>query len=174
VVSIADMSSLEVEADVSESNIQRIKPGQPCEIILDAYPDTRYSGAVSKIVPTADRAKATVLTKIKFVERDERVLPEMSAKVAFFSKVVEKNEINSSRSGSAKKLLIPPAAITVRNNSNVVFIVRDDQAIETAVELGGAVGSSLEVLSGLSAGDRVVLNPPDNMSTGKKVKLVLN
>ncbi|MCI0696423.1 efflux RND transporter periplasmic adaptor subunit [candidate division KSB1 bacterium] len=168
VVSIADMSSLEVEADVSESNIQRIKPGQPCEIVLDAYPDTRYPGAVSKIVPTADRAKATVLTKIKFVERDERVLPEMSAKVAFLSKAIEKSET------SAKKPAIPPATITARNNAKVVFVVRGDRAVETLVELGGTAGSMLEVLSGLSVGDRVVLNPSQNMSTGMQVKLVSN
>lgn len=168
VVSIADMSSLEVEADVSESNIQRIKPGQPCEIVLDAYPDTRYPGAVSKIVPTADRAKATVLTKIKFVERDARVLPEMSAKVTFLSKAAVKTAT------SARKIVIPPAAITVRHNSKVVFVIRDERAVETAVELGGAVGSLIEVVRGLSEGDRVVLEPPENMSPGKKVKLVSN
>ncbi|MGH7454602.1 MAG: efflux RND transporter periplasmic adaptor subunit [bacterium] len=166
VVSIADMSSLEVEADVSESNIQRIKPGQPCEIVLDAYPDTRYPGAVSKIVPTADRAKATVLTKIKFVERDERVLPEMSAKVTFLSKAIAKSE-----AGNAKKIVIPPAAITARNNTKIVFAVRDDRVIETTVELGGSVGGSLEVVSGLSVGDLIVLNPPEKMVTGMKVIL---
>ena len=166
VVSIADMSSLEVEADVSESNIQRIKPGQPCEIVLDAYPDTRYPGAVSKIVPTADRAKATVLTKIKFVEHNERVLPEMSAKVTFLSKAIDKSETNS-----AKKIVIPPAAITARDNAKIVFVVRDDRVVETSVELGGEVGSSLEVVSGLSMGDCVVLNPPEKMATGMKVIL---
>jgi RND family efflux transporter MFP subunit len=169
VVSIADMASLEVEADVSESNIQRIKPGQPCEIVLDAYPDTRYPGAVSKIVPTADRAKATVLTKIKFVERDERVLPEMSAKVAFLSKVIEKKKTDSE-----KKIVIPPAAITARNDAKLVFVVRDDRAVETPVELGGLAGSMIEVVSGLSVGDRIVLDPSPNMATGMKVKLVSN
>jgi len=102
VVSIADMSSLEVEADVSESNIQRIKSGQPCEIVLDAYQETRYPGVVGKIVPTADRAKATVLTKIKFVQIDERVLPEMSAKVTFLSKAA-----SATLTTGAKKLPSP-------------------------------------------------------------------
>lgn len=86
VVTIADMKSLEVEADVSESNIERVSPGQACEIVLDAYPDQRYEGYVGKIVPTADRAKATVLTKVKFRSYDNRVLPEMSAKITFLSK----------------------------------------------------------------------------------------
>jgi RND family efflux transporter MFP subunit len=166
VVSIADMSSLEVEADVSESNIQRIKPGQPCEIVLDAYPDTRYQGAVSKIVPTADRAKATVLTKIKFVERDERVLPEMSAKVTFLSNALAKSETNQ-----ARKIVIPPAAITSRNNTTIAFVVRDGRAVEISVELGGSIGGSREVVRGLSVGDRVVLNPPENMANGMRVIL---
>jgi len=82
VVSMADMGSLQVEADVSESNITRVSVGQPCEITLDAYPDVRYRGTVHKIVPTADRAKATVMTKVAFTRLDERVLPDMSAKVA--------------------------------------------------------------------------------------------
>jgi len=83
VVTIADMSSLEVEADVSEANITRVSIGQPCEIVLDSFPGKTYHGTVVKIVPTVDRAKATVLTKIRFSDRDEHVLPEMSAKVAF-------------------------------------------------------------------------------------------
>ena len=82
VVSMADMSSLQVEADVSESNIERIKVSQPTEITLDAFPEKRYRGEVHMIVPTADRAKATVMTKVRFLDRDERVLPEMSAEVA--------------------------------------------------------------------------------------------
>jgi RND family efflux transporter MFP subunit len=166
VVSIADMSSLEVEADVSESNIQRIKPGQPCEIILDAYQGTRYPGVVSKIVPTADRAKATVLTKIKFVERDERVLPEMSAKVTFLSKASAENIMTS-----AKKIAVPPAAILTRENQKVAFVVRDGSVTETPVEIAGTLGNLLEVRGGLAEGNQVVLNPPENMKTGMKVKV---
>ena len=85
-VTLADMSSLEVEAEVSESNIEKVYTGQPCEITLDANSAKRYHGFVHKIVPTADRAKATVLTKIQFDDRDEQVLPEMSAKVIFLNK----------------------------------------------------------------------------------------
>src|SRR5437773_10230678 len=83
VVTIADLRSLEVEADVAEANLEAISPGQPCEIVLDAYPDERYPGVVAKIVPTADRAKATVQVKVAFRSYDARVLPEMSAKVHF-------------------------------------------------------------------------------------------
>jgi len=166
VVSIADMSSLEVEADVSESNIQRIKPGQPCEIILDAYQETRYPGVVGKIVPTADRAKATVMTKIKFVQIDERVLPEMSAKVTFLNRATSESIANS-----AKKIVVSPAAIVARGERKVAFVVRDNSVTETPVELGEGIGSMLEVRSGLAEGNQVVLNPPENMKTGMKVKL---
>jgi RND family efflux transporter MFP subunit len=166
VVSIADMSSLEVEADVSESSIQRIKPGQPCEIVLDAYQDTRYPGVVSKIVPTADRAKATVLTKIKFVQRDERVLPEMSAKVTFLSKASAENVMNS-----APKIAVSPAAIVTRGNQKIAFVIRDGSVTATPVEIAGTLGNMLEVRSGLVEGNQVVLNPPENMATGMKVKL---
>jgi RND family efflux transporter MFP subunit len=166
VVSIADMSSLEVEADVSESNIQRIKSGQPCEIVLDAYQDTRYPGVVGKIVPTADRAKATVMTKIKFVQIDERVLPEMSAKVTFLNQAAAASITNS-----AKKIAVPSAAILTRGEQKVAFVVRDDTVTETPVEIAGALGSMLEVRSGLSEGNKVVLNPPADMKTGTKIKL---
>jgi RND family efflux transporter MFP subunit len=166
VVSIADMSSLEVEADVSESNIQRIKSGQPCEIVLDAYQDTRYPGVVSKIVPTADRAKATVMTKIKFVQIDERVLPEMSAKVTFLNQGAAASITNS-----ARKIAVPPAAILTRGEQKAVFVVRDETVTETPVEIAGALGNMLEVRSGLSEGNKVVLNPPEDMKTGTKIKL---
>ena len=86
VVTIADMETLEVEADVSESNLVKINVDQPCEILLDALPDLRLAGRVSRIVPTVDRSKATVLVKVRFVDRDARVLPDMSAKIAFLSR----------------------------------------------------------------------------------------
>lgn len=166
VVSIADMSSLEVEADVSESNIQRLKPGQPCEIVLDAYQETRYPGVVSKIVPTADRAKATVMTKIKFVQIDERVLPEMSAKVTFLNQAAAASITNS-----AKKIVVPPAAILTRGEQKMAFVVQNNAVIETPVEIAGTLGNLLEVRSGLVEGNQVVLNPPADMKTGMKVKL---
>lgn len=168
VVSIADMSSLEVEADVSESNIQRIQPGQACEIVLDAYQDTRYPGVVSKIVPTADRAKATVLTKIKFVERDQRVLPEMSAKVAFLAQPAAVAVISNDR-----KIVIPASALVTREGQKVVFVIREGSAVATPVEIAGTIGSQLEVRSGLSEGRQIVRNPPENLQDGMKVKVVV-
>lgn len=115
VVTLADMSSLQVEADVSESNIEKIRVDMDCEITLDAYPDNRYAGYVAKIVPTADRSKATVMVKVGFRNYDERVLPEMSAKVSFLS---EKGEETPNE---APVLLIPQSALAKRDGKEVAF-----------------------------------------------------
>lgn len=163
VVTIADMNSLEVEADVSESNIERVKVGQPCEIVLDAYPDKRYRGFVHKIVPTADRAKATVLTKIRFVEKDNRVLPEMSAKVQFLSKAID------DEADTKPMLAIPASAIVTRNGKKVVFRVVDNSVTDVSVETGRQIGNSVEILEGLSLNDKVVLHPTGDLSTGTKI-----
>jgi RND family efflux transporter MFP subunit len=164
IVTIADMSSLEVEADVSESNIEKIKEDMPCEITLDAYPEKRYSGRVNKIVPTADRAKATVLTKVRFNELDERVLPEMRAKVNFLKQDDKRDEKNS-----APKISVPASAITTRNGQKVVFVVKGDAVVETAVTLGEAMGNRIEIVNGILPGEKVVLRPPETMMTGSAI-----
>lgn len=165
VVTIADMSSLQVEADVSESNITRVKLGQACEIVLDAYPDQHYPGNVHKIVPTADRAKATVLTKVVFRQRDERVLPEMSAKVTFLS-----GDSAAANAGSPPMLTVASAAIVQRSGNATVFALRDGKVVETPVRTGRTMGNRIEILQGISQGDQVVLNPGTNLSTGASVK----
>jgi RND family efflux transporter MFP subunit len=166
VVTIADMASLEVETDVSESNIERISPSQACEIVLDAYPDQRYQGYVSKIVPTADRAKATVLTKVKFRSYDSRVLPEMSAKVTFLSKPLNLQAV-SARSA----LTVPTAAIVVRNGKHVVFIVQDGRAVEIPIVTGEHIGVFTEVKEGINAGERVIARVDNRINQGTKVRV---
>ncbi len=165
VVTIADMSSLEVEADVSESNITRVKQDAPCEITLDAYADKRYAGYVHKIVPTADRAKATVLTKVRFRNLDERVLPEMSAKVNFLSKEIE--NINTAQE---PVLAIPLSAIATVDGNKIVYRVTDGVARQVRIETGNLLGGAVEVTSGLQAGDKLVAKPGDSISDGTKVK----
>lgn len=165
VVTIADMSSLEVEADVSESNIEKIVVGQKCEIILDAYPEKRYSGVVSKVVPTADRAKATVLTKVKFTDRDDRVLPEMSSKVYFLPADSTYEE------STASVLAVDASAIAERDGKRIVFVVRDDKAIEVPIQTGDSFGGMVEVRNGLADGDRVIVSPSMNLETGSPVLL---
>ena len=165
VVTLADMSSLEVEADVSESNIERILVRQPCEIALDAYPEKRYRGIVDKIVPTADRAKATILTKIRFLERDNRVIPEMGAKVHFLAQGTPDSI------SSKPRLAVDADAITVRDGKKIAFLLRGDAVAAAPVELGDAFGRMIEVSKGLSPGDRVVLKPPQELQSGTKVKV---
>lgn len=166
VVTLADMSSLEVEADVSESNIQRIQSGQPCIIVLDALPTEPYRGRVKKIVPTADRAKATVLTKITFDELDNRVLPEMSAKVSFLPAGAETSTLENRSVISA-----PLATLADRRGRKVVFIVRQGRVTETPVETGETYGGAIEIRAGVEIGDVLVLRPPAGMRDGDRVEL---
>jgi len=166
VVTIADMNSLEVEADVSESNIQKVKLGQSCEIILDAFPEQRYPGVVHKIVPTADRAKATVLTKIRFVERDEKVLPEMSAKVNFLSGPQQIQTLSEAIT------VIPKSAIIEKNGRKVVFLLRGNVVSETPVSVGRKFGGQVEIVSGVTAGEKVILDPGDDLKTGTEISIV--
>jgi RND family efflux transporter MFP subunit len=162
VVTIADMDTLEVEADVSESAIGRIKVGQPCEIQLDAIPGERFPGMVSRTVPTVDRAKATVLVKVRFVMRDARVLPDMSAKVAFLAREVRADE-------HKPVTAVLPAAIVTREGASYLYVMREDRAMLTKVETGAKLGDLLEV-RGIKPGERVVLKPLDKLSDGARVK----
>ena len=164
VVTIADMSSLQVEADVSESNIEKIKLDQDCEIRLDAYPDKAYAGYVAKIVPTADRSKATVMVKVGFKNYDKSVLPEMSAKVLFLSKPAEVSEMQSKQ-----YLVIPESSIANRNGRKIVFVVRNDKLMELPVSTGKVLGGYVEITQGLNEGDKIVDSVTDEMKDGLKV-----
>ena len=163
VVTIADLTSLEVEADVAEANLTRVFPDQPCEITLDAYPDYHYPGFVSKIVPTADRAKATVQVKIRFQSYDRRVLPEMSAKISFLPKGAE--EIAQMK----PVLTVPAAAVVTRNGGHVVYQMKDDRAVEVPVVVGQEMGSLLEIKEGLKAGEKVIARADEGIQSGVKV-----
>jgi len=164
VVTIADMSSLEVDADVSEANITRVSPEQACEITLDAYPQQRYPGYVTKIVPTADRAKATVMVKIKFREYDQKVLPEMSAKISFLAAGA-----GNSPAQSKALLTVPAAAVVTRNGRTVVYQVRDDRAVEVPVTTGQKLAGLVEITDGLKDGDKIVSKVDDRFAAGVKV-----
>ncbi|HYA13139.1 MAG TPA: efflux RND transporter periplasmic adaptor subunit [Syntrophales bacterium] len=164
VVTIADMSSLEVEADVSESNLSLIKPGQPCQIQLDALPDSRFNGVVKTIVPTADRTKASVMVKVAFADNDPRILPEMSAKVAFLSRPVKQEEMKP-------RTALDRNAVIERSGRKLVFLVRGDEVSETSVGVGEQFGDMIEILNGLKSGDKVVLKPLDKLRNGSKIKL---
>ena len=163
VVTMADMSTLEVEADVSESNLSKVRIGQPVEIQLDALPDMRFRGVVARTVPTVDRSKATVMTKIRFVEADPRILPEMSAKVAFLSQEIADAD-------RAPRPAVNAAALTTRAGRNVVFVVRDDKVAEVPVDAGAKMGELVEIRSGPKPGEKVVLRPGAKLHDGAAVK----
>ena len=164
VVTIADMDTLEVEADVSESSLAKIRIDQPAEIQLDAFPELRLAGTVSRMVPTLDRSKATLLVKVRFDEHDPRVLPDMSAKVAFLSKPVPPAE-------RTPVIAVQPAAIVQREGKSVAFVVADDKAKLMPVMAGRKVGELVEV-RGLKAGDKVVLKPAEKMQDGQPVAVL--
>jgi RND family efflux transporter MFP subunit len=163
VVTIADMDSLQVEADVSESNLTQVRRGQPCEIQLDALPDRRFRGAVHMIVPTGDRSKASVLVKVRFLEKNPHILPEMSAKVAFLSR-------NLTRKEEKPRTALNRGALVVRDDGHAVFLLRGNRAVETPVRIGPPIGDMVEVLEGVIAGDQVILRPPPGLRTGSKIK----
>jgi len=162
VVTMADMSTLEVEADVSESNLSKVKPGQPCEIQLDALPELRLRGTVLRLVPTVDRSKATVMAKVQFVDKDARILPEMSAKVAFLTQEMPEAE-------RTPRVVLQPFAVVERNGRRVVYVVKDGKAVETPVVTGAKLGELFEVKSGVKAGDRIVARPAEKLRDGAAV-----
>jgi len=163
VVTIADLASLEVEADVSESNLAQVKKGQPCEIMLDSLPNARFRGVVHTIVPTADRTKASVMVKIRFVDTDSRILPEMSAKVAFLEREAVKDE-------QQPRLAINPSAIMKSGDREGVYLIKGDTAVFTPVMRGGRLGDLVEV-QGVKSGDKIALRPLEKLKNGKKVTL---
>jgi HlyD family secretion protein len=165
VITLADMETLEVEADVSESNVANIKINQPTEIQLEAFPGERFAGTVSRMVPTVDRTKATVMVKIRFDDRDPRVLPDMSAKVAFLSKPVpteDKKPVTAVR----------PGAVTERNGRKVVFVVNDNRLRQIEVQVGRRIGELTEVrgMQPMKAGEQVVLDPDEKLEDGASVR----
>jgi RND family efflux transporter MFP subunit len=163
VVTMADMDSLEVEADVAESALGKIRVGQPTEIQLDAVPDQRFPGVVNRVVPTVDRAKATVLVKVKFLERDARVLPDMSAKVAFLEREVAAADRKSVTA-------LARQAVVQRDGADVVFVLKDGKAVQTRVTAGRTIGDLVEV-SGVPVGEKVVLAPSSALDDGARVKV---
>ena len=164
VVTIADMGSLQVEADVSESNLEKVKLGQPCEIQLDALPEVRFRGQVHMIVPTADRTKATVMVKTRFLDLDPRILPEMSAKVAFLSRPITADE-------QKPRTSVNRAAVVKKNGRDIVYVVKSGKVLETPIRLGPAIGDMLEVIEGVKSGEKVVLSPHPTLRNGSSIKV---
>ncbi|GAA5160851.1 efflux RND transporter periplasmic adaptor subunit [Viridibacterium curvum] len=158
VVTIADMNTLEIDADVSEASLAKARVSQPVEIRLDALPDVRLAGHVSRIVPTVDRSKATVKFKVKFDEKDARVLPDMSAKVAFLERVLKPEE-------RTPRIAVAATALA----GDTVFVIEDGIAKAREVKRGGALGDLVEITQGLKQGDIVVDKPDARLKDGARI-----
>ena len=158
---IVDMTSLEIEVDVNESYINRVRAGQPVTAVLDAYPDFEIPAAVIAVVPTADRQKATVLVRIGFKQLDPRILPDMGVGVTFL------READASAAPLAQSVtLMPQGAVKTENGATYAFVVRGNSVERRAIKTGGTDGDRLEVTAGLKGGDQVVIAPPPELREG--------
>ena len=162
---IVDMDSLEVEVEVGESFIGRVKPGMATETVLNAYQDWKIPGKVIAIIPAADRGKATIKVRVGLDAKDPRIVPDMGARVGFLEAV------KPAESNAKPGVLAPAAAIVQRGDKDVVFIVDGEQARQRSVTLGRTLGDDREVLQGLAGGDRVILSPSDKLVDGARVRL---
>jgi len=166
VIEVVDLTSVVVEIDVPEARLAQITVDAPCEIVLDAYPSSRYRGAVKEIGRRVNRAKATVPIKVRFVDRPAEVLPDMAARVSFLKEALDAKTLNV-----PPKLIAPAGSVVKRGGADVVFVFDDGEVRMTPVEIGPPFGDGIELMStDLPAGTEVVLDPPAKLKDGQKVK----
>jgi len=161
---IVDMNSLEVDVDVNEAYISRVKPGMPVEAILDAYPDWKIPAHVIAIIPSADKSKATVKVRIALDRKDPRIIPQMGVRVSF----LEKKDANRK---PLPGVLVPKSAVVKRDGKDVVFVVKDGRAERTPVTTGGDFSDMKQVTQGLNPGAEVVTAPSADLKDGEKVQV---
>jgi RND family efflux transporter MFP subunit len=162
ICTIVDMSSLEIEVDVNESYINRVKSGLPVQSTLDSYPEWQIPSKVIAIIPTADRQKATVRVRVGFVKLDPRILPDMSVKVAFQTE-------GESKPAAERRISIPKSAVRQRDGRDVVLVVRDGRIERRPVTVGAAQGDEVTIAAGLSGGERVVIDGPADLADSARV-----
>ena len=166
IATLVDMNSIEIEVDVNESYIARVRPGQKVIATLDAYPDWQIPSTVRTVIPTADRQKATVKVRISFDKLDPRILPDMGVKVAFLS-----DEPAPTKSRTEAKAIIPGSAVHMEDGKPVVFLVREGKLERRAVSLGPQHGADVEVSAGVSPGDSLVVKSADTLRDGQAVEI---
>ena len=164
IATVVDMSSLEIEVDVNEAYIARVKPGQRVSAALDAYPDWSIPASVRTVIPSADRQKATVKVRISFDALDPKILPDMGVKVAFLG------EAPAAGAPARPRVAVPAAAVRERDGARLVFVVRDGRVERRAVTTAGTKGEETEIEAGLSEGETVVVRPPDGLKDGDRVR----
>jgi RND family efflux transporter MFP subunit len=165
VVTMADLTTLEVEVDVNEAYIARVRGGQPAKITLDAYPDTSFRGAVRQVVPTADRQRATVQVKVSIVDRDPRILPEMGARVD----LLDTTRVSSQAAGPSR-FRVPAAAVRELDGQTVVWLVRNGRLESRPIQAGPVSGGFREIRSGLSGGELLLVGGVEAPRAGMRVK----
>ena len=169
ICTVVDMSSLEIEVDVNESYLIRVQSGQPAEAMLDAYADWRIPCKVIAIIPTADRQKATVKVRVGFDALDPRILPEMGVKVAFQSSAAPAVE-STPATRAAPLITVPETAVTAQGGRSIVWVFRDDKVERRAVNVSRTSGGEAVLASGLTAGEKIVINPPATLTDGAAVR----
>ena len=169
IVALADMATLEVEVDVSESNVARLQPNQPAEVSVEAFPDRSYHAVLRQVIPTADRTKATVMVKVTILDKDKDLKPEMTAKATFF----EPAKKSTAPLDSSKPIVsVPKDAITTREGKSVVFEVRDGKKVyELPITAGIENQDQVVIKQGLAGSETLVLHPSDKLKEGDVVKI---
>jgi RND family efflux transporter MFP subunit len=169
VVTMADLTTLEVEVDVNEAYIARVRHAQPARITLDAYPDTTFRGQVRQVVPTADRQRATVQVKVSILDHDPRILPEMGARVDFLE---PESAGPTPNVAPAARLRIPAAAVRVQEGQSVVWLVREGRLEPRPVDAGPVSGGFREIRSGLAGGELLLVGGVETPRAGMRVRVV--
>jgi multidrug efflux pump subunit AcrA (membrane-fusion protein) len=162
---IADFSSIVVETDVPEARLHLVRPGAPSEIVLDAYPDKRWRGEVVETSPQLNRAKATATVKVRFLDRDDRVLPEMAARVSLLDAPLDLAELSR-----PPKRVVPGSAVADRSGAKVVFVFEAGRVRMVPVKLGSPFGDGFELMDGPPPGTKVVSEPPPALGDGQMIK----
>jgi RND family efflux transporter MFP subunit len=168
IVALADLATLEVEADVAEANVAKIGNGQPAEVSVEAIPDRRYKAVLRQVIPTADRTKATVMVKVTILDKDKDLKPEMSAKVTFLEPDRKQEQPAAAQ---APVVLVPRDAVASRGGQQVVFLVRQGKVLARPVVLGTERKGQVIVKDGLSGGETLVARPKDDLKDGAPVKV---
>lgn len=168
IVALADLATLEVEADVAEANVAKVAGGQPAEVTVEAIPDRRYKAVLRQVIPTADRTKATVMVKVTILDKDKDLKPEMSAKVTFLEP--EKKE-KAPAAAARPVVLVPRSAVATRDGKPTVFLVREGKAQARAVVLGTERQGQVIVQDGLAGGETIVAKPGDELKDGATVRV---
>ncbi len=171
IATIVDMNSNEIEVDVNESYIARVREGQAVKATLDAFPDSPYGAKVRTVIPTADRQKATVKVRISFLKLDDKILPDMGVKVAFLEEPKPAAVKNGAEKVPDAVAYIPKSAVRSDSNASFVYLIKDGALERRAVSLGTDRGTDVGVLAGLAPGDSIVVKGPENLRDGEKVEI---